>query len=210
MITFRIYNDEPAESFWFDNFLENNYERFVILGGRNFKSYEDASWWDNVKSLIHDMERHEYPGEALSLYKELSRQQRKTILKECENCRYSDDTDFLVKILNILYLEDQFKFSEISGYSQGDYAEVVFKADFEPLVDSLSSYYFNKLTEVERIDEDEDSCWDVLEDSELWALEQKGNLKEELLSRFGYPKETKSKVLIADGYIRQIRWKEVV
>lgn len=186
-------------------------ELFVITGNRQYKETIEASWWKYAHDLMSDLDMDDYPGAVLRYYKpgELTREQRKALVKLYEDCRCVDDIDTMIDALNIIYPEREFVTRTIRGYCQGDWQEIVYDAKEvnEKIVEYLEAWYFGKMTELHLITKGDD-CWSTVPDDDLWEWERTGTLRENLLEHFGYDKDTTEEVEIykSDGYRQVKNW----
>lgn len=213
----KIYVDTEAELWDMDYKMEvagdSFDETFVLTGNRAYQGCTEASWWEKAKEIIGDLDNDSWSGfigKSLIYYPEMQRAQRKAIVKAYENCRCTDDLDFMVEILNIIYPEKEFEVSTIRGYSQGEWQDVVCSKEDAKYIDYLEAYYFGKVTEIHFIDEEnDDDCWEYVTDSELWQWEREDRVKEELLEHFGYKENEECEVYQSNGYTRVKNWKAI-
>ena len=89
-----------------------------------------------------------------------------------------DDTKTLVNVLNAIYGDDKYEFSEIRGYSQGDYANVIYNKEFidNDTLNDIESFYFGGYYDIHIEDTDGENYWSYmpsypaeLEDLEKWT-----------------------------------------
>lgn len=200
--TWWLYNDN---NIWMDYVTEDLTEKTVLFGNRDYPNITYASWWKKANEVIRDLEN--YDDRAMCYYRdELSRKQRKAIIKAYENCRYTDDTDFIIEIVKILYPEMELETATIRGYCQGDWQEVVYIKDSID-IDLLEAFYFGQIVDI-TVNTDEEEYGDTITDSELWKMEDEG-LKEALRKRYDIPKDEELVVMQCDGYKQVEDWKEI-
>lgn len=205
-----FYIDRDAEMWDYDfrdYVCEENFDdRFVILGGRDFKSYENAEWWKKAKELLNNIDYDSHPGKCFQYYPSITREQRKAILKIYNSCRYSDDTETILDVVNILYPDRQFDIGCIKGYCQGDYAEVIYDKRNENVIVDIECWFFGKMSEIH---DSIDNCYTPITDEELWEHERKGDIKKWILDLYGYSEDTPCTIMESDGYRQVKQWKAV-
>ena len=88
-----------------------------------------------------------------------------------------DDTQTIVNVLNAIY-GSKYWFSAIRGYSQGDYANVIYNKEFinKDTLNDIESFYFGGYYDIHVEDTDGENYWSYmpsypakLEDLEEWA-----------------------------------------
>ena len=200
----KIYiNEQPECIDWnLEEAIYNLDEDFVLTGNRDYISRTKAEWWTRATDLINDLETDSFPGECFRYYTDIDREQRKAILKAYEDCRCSDDMEFIVEVANILYPDKKFDTATIRGTCQSDWQEVAYNVNREDDIKYLESFYFGMVSELHLVNDDDD-CWDYITDDELWDMEKSDTLSD-LVIRFGYEAGTKCAIYKADGYSRTL------
>jgi len=209
-----IYIDNTGEAVswiyfgdsWKEYVAEDFDEKVVMFGNDRERTIENADWWITTKSLIEDLEYHD--GDIEDLDGCYSEEQLKKAKELYDNCTYSDDIDFIIKMVKVLYPDMELERTEIRGYCQGDWQDVVYVKDSVD-INTLQAYYFGMLTDIRVVvNENEDDFGDVITDDELWEMER-GDLKEELRKRYELDKDADIKIMKCDGYVQTKNWKEV-
>jgi len=211
MITIRINTtgDTTSDLYfndaWFDYVTENLTEKVVITGNRDFEQITAASWWTKAKEIITDLDC--YGNEAMKYYRDdLTRTQRKAIITAYDNCYCSDNTDFIINIIKILFPEMALNTAEIKGYNQGEWQEVIY-IDNSVNIELLEGYYFGHIADI-TINTAGDICGDYITDSELWEMERDG-IEQALRTRYDIPEEEKITVLKCSGYTQIEQWERI-
>lgn len=194
---------------WLDLEDEIDFEGVVIRGNRHYKDHEEASWWKEALEIITDLDEYiEGDWEGIyddPLFKNIPKETTDAIVSAYAKCKYSDDSEFIMKVANILHPELKLKIATIRGYCQGDWQDCIY-AEGED-VDYIEAIYFGKISEI-HIKDAEDEFADFITDDELWQLDREGRLKESLCKRYDLnPDDTK--IFVSDGVIHTIKWKEV-
>ena len=191
-------------------------ESYVINGGsnrnRDYKTFDGASWWQEAKGILYEMDYDSFPGSSLRYNKDkYTREQRKAIVKIYEDCYICDSTETIMKVVKILHPEMDLRTREIRGYCQGDWAEVVYDANKETTetLDYLEAWYFGAMSEIYCTDEDEMDCYYPVPDYMLWKWERENRVKEEVLDIFGYDADTECEIYESDGYTQVKKWKVI-
>ena len=177
-------------------------ETYVIKGNRDYKEIAEASWFEKATDLINDLEQEV----DRKYFTDLTDAQYGKAKEVIEKCRYSDDFDTIIKVLNILYPEDEFKSGTIRGYCQRDWQEVLYKVNVPHNLELLEAYYFGMITEI--YDETENIVECVTDDA-IWDAERKGEIEKFVRETLDIPENEEIKILMSDGYVTTIKWKEV-
>jgi hypothetical protein len=128
---------------------------------------------------------------------------------------YIDENDLLetedeiMKTLEKLYPNDRFDKFDITGYTQGEYATVIYKAnkldiscDLNEFVECFGDYYFGHVTEF--IDTQE-NVHEYVADSEFWKHENK-DLKSFVCDILCIDKDEDIQLLKSNGYTQVKNW----
>lgn len=192
---------------------DNFDEKIVVYGNYEYTNVIEATWWIDAKEIIDDLD---YNGtdineiEDVANYYGFTREIVEKIIKEYNECRYSNDIDFIVKVANILYPKKKIEVGRLNGYMREWQYFAYASADFEnDPTNLLEAYYFGKISEIS-ISKDDDTYYDIITHDDLWDMEysEKG-LKESLRERYEIAKDEELKVLKADSTINVLKWEEV-
>ena len=121
----------------------------------------------------------------------------------------NNDIDYgeteIINTLNKMYPDEKFDTFDITGYVQGEFATVLYKANgIEVSADfreCFGDFYFGHVTEI--IDEEE-NVHDYVADSELWKHED--NLDEFVRDVLQIDEDEEIEILKSDGYITVKNW----
>lgn len=193
--TFWLYGSTDA---WKDYCGCDNFdEEVVIFGNRNLCGVTNASWYQEAREILDDIDSYDiYPGDLYIGANDL-------LKKLYDDCTNTDD--IILDVLRVLHPNEKFTMTQISGYCQGDWQNIITKGDVN--IDLIESFYFGKIAEV-FVQDDGDSFCDVITHDELWEAER-GDLKEYMRKRYEIPQHKEVKVFEADGKIQVPNWKEV-
>lgn len=200
------------EGCWWLDFGEMvDLRKVVLRGNRWTQDYTDAPWFKEAMDYISDMDYYgtveDYWTDYDYNWSRLTHEQMMAIIKAYDNCRCSDDDNFIMQVAQILYPDMKFKCCTIRGYSQGDWKDCIYVDDGTIDIKYVEALYFGKVADV-TITKEDDSFSDFILDHELWELERNNKLKEELCKRYELnPDETT--VYVSDGIVQTIKWKEV-
>lgn len=204
-------NDE-----WKDYVCEDFDENVVLTSNdRYISSLEKASWWIEAKNLIDEMENIIYYGDSFTndnieefvdLFKrEVDEDTLRKCAKEYIDCKYSDDPEFVMLIAKLLHPELNLEFSELYGYSQGDWVDAIYNST-NVNKDVLEAYVMGKLTEIHIESDGGEDFWDTVIDDELWKV---SNYKEFFRDRYGIPADEEIKVRKVSGYHQEADYEDV-
>ena len=185
-----------------DDYITAN---FAIFGNRDFNDYRDAEWIKKVDDILSDLDNDFYTGESLKDYSELTRTQRKAILAIYENARNTDDADTIADVLNIIYPDKRFVSSTIRGCCQNEWQNVICEKSDADYLNNLADLYFGYCAEVHFEDDDGETCYATVTNTELW--ENRDNLKDFVRSLFDFTAETPCELYESDGYTTTKSWK---
>lgn len=188
-------------------------EKIVVYGNRDYENITEAEWWNKAIDIIRDLDCNGTMDMDIQSYVDYYKCTKETIekiVKAYDECKYSDDLEFVVKVANILFPKKKIETGAIYGYVQREwqyfaYASAEFDTDPTRL---LEAFYFGQLAEI-TVNTDGDEYGDVLTDNELWEMERKG-LKAELRKIYDIPEDEELVVMQCDGYKQVADWKEVV
>lgn len=176
---------------------ENFDEQVVLTGNRDFGGCTEASWYQNTKRILTDIDCYdEYPDDVS--------EEVKGKLKELyDKCRCTED--IIIDVLRLLYPEDIFEEGTIRGYCQGDWQDYIIKGNVD--TDLLEAFYFGKIADIS-VDDGEESFGDVITHDELWKAERE-DLKEYMRKRYELSEDEEIHILQANGMKQVVDWKEV-
>lgn len=192
--TWYLYNGNEG---WKDYICEDFDEQVVLTGNRDFKDYTEASWYQEAKDVLTDIDCYdEYPDDL--------NDEIKAKLKELyDECRCTED--ILIDVIRLLNPNDTFKSGTIRGYCQGDWQEYIVKENVD--VEQLENFYFGKIADI-TVSNDEEEFGDVITHDELWEAERE-DLKEYMRKRYELSENEEVYILKADGMKQVVDWKEV-
>lgn len=194
-----LYPDEWKMYCGVDDFEET----FVIKGNRDYHEIAEASWYVKAKDIIADLDcNYNYDEWSMIYADELTLEQREKINNLYNTCRYTDE--IMLDVIRVLYPEDKFEVRTIRGYCQGEWQEVLYKANEEIDMDYFESLYFGKLTDIYS-----DDGGTFVTNDEIWKWEREDKMESEIRNMLDIPKETPIKIMVADGIITTTKWKEL-
>lgn len=215
MSIIKINNEEPCEwlygqnEIWKDYVHENFDETFVITGNRHSTSIEDASWYKNAVSICKDIQAYE-PDELDETVYNITKEQLEKIIKIYNDDRFDDgQLSNIKKIVEIMNPDDTFVATSISGYSQGDWQNVLYKSTNtdDSIKDRLETYYFGKLSEIIIEDDNGEIMVDCISHDALWEKERNNTLKESLCNDYDVNIDNAT-FMVSDGVITTVKYKE--
>ena len=125
-----------------------------------------------------------------------------------KHCRYYDDDETILKVLEVIYPERHFKSGTIKGNSQGDWNDVLYDSDKFDDISRLEDFYWGNVSEIYVMnDNDEIELSAIVTNSDLWDAER-NDLKKYIIDLFGL-NDNELKIFVSDGYIRTTKWKEI-
>lgn len=212
-----IFHIDNEADLWDYNFKEevmgseDEFDKyFVLKGNRDYNTCEEAPWYKGAKGLLNDLDMDSYVGQVFRYYGNITREQRKAVLKVYEESRYLDDLETIVAVANILNPEREFKTATIRGICQSDWQDVAYDTKYERLLEYLEAWYFGEITEINCVcEETEEDCWGTMTDDEIWRYEREGNLKEKLLGYFGYKDADECEIYRSHGYTQVKKWEQI-
>ena len=176
-----LYNHDTWKEYVSSNFDEN----VLVIGNREYSSIEEAPWWKRATELISDLDDSDWTIDEFIYYEDTcyTKEQLEKVYKAYQNCRYSDDTEFIVEVAQIINPGLELEQVTARGYSQSDWVEIVFVKDTIK-VEIFETYFFGQLTEV-HIESDDDDYWDYMPDSEVYDLfHNNDNVEKALRDRY--------------------------
>lgn len=176
MINITINHDNADLGFLYNNDEWKNYicddfdEKVVCLRNREYSSIEEASWWINAKQIIEDLDCGYCLDDFISEYiGEYSEEQLEKIYKEYQKCSYSDDTDFIMLVCQIINPSLELETAIAKGYVQSEWIEIVYIKD-SINVSTFEAYFFGQLTEIHIQSDDGDNYFDYIRDDEVYDI----------------------------------------
>ena len=223
--TWWLYNKDEI---WKEYVCDNFDDKIVITGNRDYSETTEAEWWHRAKEIIDDLdyngtmdididdyeewdyplEEYEHIAEMVNYYK-YTRESIEAVIKAYDECEYSDDIDFIVKVARIITGKNLVR-RQIYGYTQREWQYIVYdqnEFDNDP-TEIVEAYYFGKIADV-TIDTGEEEYGDIITHDELWEIENKKNLKEELRKRYEIPEDEEIVIFQCDGYKQVPDWKKI-
>ena len=129
----------------------------------------------------------------------------------CKAVEYLEELDeevnpySIIHVLEILFPDDEFEYTQITGYVQGEWQDVIYKKSEIENFDSqwLADFYFGYVAEI--YDEEED-IGTYVSKSELWNVRDHGDLKQYIRDLLQIDDEEDFQVLKSNGYIMVQNW----
>lgn len=215
MITITIDTDRNADWLygnndeWKDYVLPETFdENVVLVGNDRMLEVENASWWNDAKNVITDLDSYfdgpEFKDEYAGDY---SDEQLDAVLAAYDSWNGNHPVEFTTSIARILHPELQLEEATIRGYTQSDWQDVVYIKDSID-EDTLEAFYFGKLSELHYEDDSGEDYWDVITDDRLWEMER-GDLKQGLREWFGIPADEEIKIRKFTGYTQTPNYEDL-
>ena len=140
---------------WKDQVGEDFDENVVIIGDRDSGSIEEASWWKDAKEIIDDVDSYlnDPLDEYLDYMSGLCSEDKLRDIYEMyhrENL-YTDDIDFIIKVVEIIYPFLSVEHDSIRGYHTG--ADVIYLADAID-ISYLEDWYYGNIYVVDAFELD--------------------------------------------------------
>lgn len=192
---------------WKSEVCDDFNNNVVIVENRYNGGCENAEWWILAKSLVDDIEcYYNEDADAAFIKDSKSRYSYTTRLLltvwdmywEAVNIPYNkyDETEFIASVAETLNPGLELECGTIHGYSQGDWADVVYvKDNVDPK--RLEAFYFNNCMSV-YYEDDEHDFWDTITDYEYWDMGSGPRLEQSLRERYDVPEDEALKVVIED------------
>jgi hypothetical protein len=194
---------------WKDYVCENFDDFVVVKGNRDYSEIAEAKWWKDAREIIDDLDCNgtmDIDVDDMVRYYDYPKETIEKVIKAYDDCRYSDDLDFVIEVVRLIHPEREIETATIRGYAQGEWQEVAYvKGKIH--IETLENYYFGKIADV-TVNTDDDEYGDIITHDELWEMKRKG-LKEELRKRYELPEDEEIVILQCDGYKQVADWKEV-
>lgn len=208
--TWYLYNGNNA---WKDYVCEDFDDKIIVTGNRDYTTVGEPEWWHRAKEIIDDLDSEgtmDIDIDDMVDYYKYTKESIQQVIKAYDECRYSDDIDFVAKVAKIL-TGKKIVTRQISGYTQSEWNYIAYDEDeFEnDPTEIIEAYYFGKVSDI-TVNTDEDEYGDVITHDELWEAERNGNLKDYFRKRYELPENEEIKILQCDGYKQVADWKEVI
>ena len=176
---------------WKDFVCQDFDENVVLLGNRDYSEHAEASWWKDAEEIAEQFDYCEEVGDFIANLGEYSPDKLREIWDLYQTGKYyTDDTEFLIKIAEIIYPGIHLETGTIRGSMQGDWQDYVCVAD-EVDTNLLEDWYFGNVYDAalyevntEDLDEDDDPTdyevfgeetdSAVISDTEYWKLRSEG------------------------------------
>lgn len=184
-----------------DNFDES----YVLTGNQYYNEHAEASWYTAVMYLIDDL----YDEAKHENFPRFTDEQWLKIMEIYNGKGCLDDDANVLRLLKILYPNDEFKITEIHGYRQGDWQKVFYKANTPHNIDLLEAIYFGKISRIYAEDEDGTTISDIVTHDELWKAQDNGTLKQLVRDHLGIPEDEDVTIYESDGHVQTLKWKQV-
>lgn len=207
MRTIKINTEETVwwlydgEDSWKEHVSANFDETYVIKGNNDYKEIAEASWYKRAMDIIHDFEQEvekEY-------FTDLTETQYREIKEIIDKCQYSDDFGTIIKVLKVIYPKEKFETATIRGYCQGDWNDVLYKANGAD-VELLEAYYFGMVAEV--YDETE-HIYAVVTNDALWRAEMENKVEGLVRECCDIPDDEEIEIYKSNGYVKVTKWVRV-
>lgn len=133
--------EETDSSYYFELDRDYDYEDIAIDGGRQFVSHTG----DEVKSLIEFIKyRDKSSLKELLPHYGMTSVRKEAFQKAAKQYENDESLEALAEAMTAI-TDQSYVVKSIRGYSQGDYAEVMCREDYD--LEQLEAYFFNKGTE---------------------------------------------------------------
>lgn len=161
---YKVGSDEELASIYLDDLVE-----YIYIFGSN-KIGDNTNWMDDLtkesKAAIYNVYDNNYIAEAIEEYEEYEDESFTGDIDDLVNGGYVDDIDIIIgrlsfsDIEDILSADDNVQAFVVTGYSQGDVAEVVlgeeflknFGGDLESNIELLQTILFDGYNSIDLVD----------------------------------------------------------
>lgn len=174
----------------FDDYVRDDVyykDKLVVFDERKVKFGDDNPDYMDAKGILTDLDY--IVEDDLILYltdcHDVDSDKAAEIVKIYNDNPYIDKPETILNVMNVLS-GNKYKLKSIRGYSQGDYAEIIYNAEIESSVDFIESMWFGKYTEVKVTESNQDEYWDIITHDDLWNKNDA-----ELLEYFSLPENAK-------------------
>jgi len=129
-----VVNIEPTnDSFLWDSddwksYVCADFDENVVILGRHI-NYAEASWWNSVEELLEEIPYDDEESFVSYNDDEYAEDKLHELYEMYSNWDGSDEAEFKAKVAMLLYPGLDLTVSSINGFSQGDWAEVVYITD---------------------------------------------------------------------------------
>lgn len=166
-------------------------EKCVLLGNRHFKESTKAKWYNDIISVMEDLDyfdAEDFRKEYSDRYSEEVLDKVIHLYNSYSGSSHMEENEFISELAKVLF-HIELDYGTIRGYNQGDWQHYICIKDSID-ISALENYFFGKLSEVLLEDDDEilDICY--IFDDDLWEAER-GNLKDFLRQEFGLTEDFK-------------------
>lgn len=176
---------------WKDFVCQDFDENVILLGNRDYRELAEASWWKDAEEIAEQFDYCAEVGDFIANLGEYSPDKLREIWDLYQTGKYyTDDTEFLIKIAEIIYPGIHLETGTIRGSMQGEWQDYVCVAD-EVDTNLLEDWYFGNVYDAalyevntEDLDEDDDPTDyeifgeetdnAVISDTEYWKLRSEG------------------------------------
>ena len=119
----------------------------------------------------------------------------------------------VLSTLRKLFPDDKFDSFAICGCVQGEYADVIYKANafadecnIKELRDCLGDFYFGYVTEIY---DEEENCVIYVSNSEFWEVENEGNIEKYIRELIGIDDDEEVRIMKSNGYTMVKNWERI-
>lgn len=195
------------DEMWKNYVCENFDETFVLSGNRHMYELKDASWYKRAENLLNDLDASDYENLVAADYDMTNEQLEKAI-----NAHIDPKLDGLhlrKSLIEIMNPNDSFEITTIRGYNQSDWQNVLYKKTGldDPIITTLSTYYFGKLVEIIIEYDDDQTVVGCMTHDDLWENERDGTLKKTLCEEYDLVMK-QTKFVKSNGVITTVRYEE--
>lgn len=190
---------EPLEDdyYWSTDEWQSNIHPYfdevaVITGNDDFAVVENARWWKDAKELVESLDGECYGDTSrfityFSEEDEYATDKLEDVAEAYDNAS-KIDTDFILKVAEILYPWISLEHTTIRGNSQGEWAELIYEdGEIDPSI--AEDWYFGKVYEALLADNETDpdgiEASAIITDTEYWRAYH--NLEGYFAEMFGIP-----------------------
>ena len=197
---------------WKDYVCADFDDKIVITGNRDYNGVTETEWWHRAKEIIDDLDSEgtiDINIDDMVDYYKYTKESIEAVVKAYDDCRYSDDIDFVVKVAKII-TGKKIVTRQICGYSQSEWNYIAYDEDEfdDDPTETIEAMYFGKISDI-TVNTDDDEYGDIITHDELWEAERNGNLKDYFRKRYELSNDEEIKIFQCDGYKQVADWKEV-
>ena len=193
-----------------DSFGEDFEEHFVITGNRDMNGFTGASWYQEAREIIKDIDLYiddisDGTMEATDI-EGITAENADALLQAYESMHSLDDVDGITDVLNVLHPDCHYVRMQIHGCTQGEWQNVICEEKDAECIDDISAFYWG---EVSCLHYEEEDVWSVVSDDDLWTWERENTLQEHLRDLLDIDADASLEVYRQDGCTCSPRFERV-